>query len=132
MNYLLILFFAGVIAYLLVMILSALKHLRLKKSRKSRTLEDFTAEFEDLGIVNSKAIELVYQDLEKLVGFSISIEDDLEKTLGLLPEDFEASLERRARSLGVENIWESPYTKRFPLRTTRDYVLLLDEILRKV
>ena len=131
MNYLLILLVVCVIAYLLLMIRSALKYLRLKKSRKFRTLADFTEEFENLEIANSKAIELVYNDLEKLVGFPVSIEDDLEQTLGLLPEDFEASLEKRARTLGVENIFESPFTKRFPLRTTRDYVFLIDEILRR-
>ena len=132
MNYLLILLIVAVAAYILLMIRSALKERRLKKSRKSKTLADFTAEFEELEIANSKAIEIVYEDLEKLVGFPVSIEDDLEQTLGLLPEDLEDSLEKRARILGVENIWESPYTKRFPLRTTLDYVLLIDEILRNV
>ena len=130
MNILLILFFVAVAAYLLLMIRSALKHRKLKKSRKSKTLADFTAEFEDLEIANAKAIELVYEDLEKLVGLPVSIEDDLEQTLGLLPEDFEDSLEKRARSLGVGNVWESPYTQRFPLRTVGDYVLFLDEILK--
>ena len=132
MDYLLIFLVIAVVAYLLLMIRSGLKLQRLKKSRKSRTLADFTAEFEDMEIVNPKAIEMVYEDLEKLVGYPVSIEDDLEQTLGLLPEDFEASLERRARSLGVKNIWESSYTQRFPLRTTLDYVLFLDEILRRM
>ena len=130
MNYLLILLIVAVAAYLLLMIRSELKHRKRKKSRISKTLADFTAEFEDLEIANAKAIELVYGDLEKLVGYPVSIEDDLEQTLGLLPEDFEDSLEKRARTLGVENIWESPYTQRFPLRTVGDYVLFLDEILK--
>jgi len=126
----LILVIALVVAYIFFMFRTALNQRVMIKARRSRTLADFLAEFEESNAANLKAIEFAYEDLEKLVGYSVKKTDELESALGLLPEDFESVLEERSRSLGVENIYRSQYARRFPLLTVGDYVLLLDEILK--
>lgn len=116
----LILVIALVVAYIFFMFRTALNQRVMIKARRSRTLADFLAEFEESNAANLKAIEFAYEDLEKLVGYSVKKTDELESTLGLLPEDFESVLEQRSRSLGVENIYRSQYARRFPLLTVGD------------
>lgn len=97
-------------------------------ARQGVNVESFIKEFEGTPYPRP-AVEAAYADLSALSGLPIQRKDELEKTLGLLPEDFEAVLEKRCRSLGGNDVRKSPHVSRFPLKTAEDYVEFLSVVM---
>jgi hypothetical protein len=54
--------------------------------------------------------------------------DDLEKTLGFLPEVMSELVEKRCQNLGLGDVWKSPHASMFPLKTAEDYVRFLSAV----
>lgn len=71
------------------------------------------------------AVVAAYEDLFLLAAMPVLRGDDIEKTLGVLPEDFERVFVARCRSLGIVNPLEALGAEWFPVRTAEDYVRLL-------
>ena len=131
MNYLLLIFLTVFSVFLLLMLRSLYHQQRLRLSRKSWSFEDFESEYSQSDGMSKLAIQYAYDDLTKLVGYPVGRRDDLESTLGLLPEDFEDILEKRAQSLGIADVYNSYYAQLFPVKTVDDYVHFIDKILEE-
>lgn len=103
---------------------------RFGRLRQSRTggSQPFLREFSDAGI-ESSVLEMVYQDITSETKIPPRRADDLEATLGLIPEDFERVVEQRCRKLGHTDIWRPPYDAHFPLKTPEDYARFLMAII---
>lgn len=117
-----------VLCYGLLMLRSALVRRRIVSARRNETVESFIREFE--GTRWSKPIlEMAYEDLAKLAQMPVRRTDDLEKTLGVLPEDFGDMLASRCRKLGLSDVEKSSHAALFPLKTAEDYVRFLSEVM---
>jgi hypothetical protein len=115
------------LAYGALVVRGVLARNRILRDRRGATLEDFVREFEKSGYSRT-ALEAAYQDLAKLAQMPIRRADDLEKTLGLLPEDFEAMFEKRCANLGIGDVWKSSHASMLPLKTAEDYVRFLSVV----
>jgi hypothetical protein len=116
-----------VLAYGALIVRGTLTRRRILRDRRGVNVENFVEEF--VGSEYSRAVlEMAYQDLGALAQMPVRRTDDLEMTLGLLPEDFEAMIENRCRNLGLNDVWKSPHASLFPLKTTEDYVRFLSVI----
>jgi hypothetical protein len=98
-------------------------------ARKDETLDSFIRRL-DAKPYGRNAIEAAYADLTAAVGFSVVPHDDLEKDLGLWPEDFEDIVNARCEEQGVEDVFQTAYASLFPLWTVEDYVRFVDELMR--
>ena len=115
-------------AYGVLMVWSTLRLRRMMNARKNYTIEDFTSALREKNY-DLKAVEAAYTDLEESRGFPPFPQDDLEQTLGFLPEDFEDMLEARAQQLGVLDVPNSSYASLFPLISVEDYVRFLSTVI---
>jgi hypothetical protein len=118
-----------VIGFISLMMWSNARRHRTVAERSHITLASFINEFLDSGY-SQRAIETAYIDLSGLCQHPVLRRDSLEKTLGLLPEDFDCMLETRCKELGVVDVWKSPYAKLFPLKIVEDYVRFLSEVMK--
>ncbi len=103
---------------------------RTAVSHANATLTSLTDEFAD-GDYDRQAIRTAYEDVTKLCGHGVFRKDDLERTLGILPEDFEDVFQRRCQSLGIGDVWSAPYAEMMPVRTVEDYVRFLTFVMRE-
>lgn len=101
---------------------------RTLRGRQGATIVDFVQEFDEAAY-SKTVLEMAYQDLADLAQMPIRRADDLEKTLGLLQEDFTDKLEKRCKGLGVDDVWKSPHASLFPLKTAEDYVRFLSAVI---
>lgn len=97
--------------------------------RANVTLASFIDEFTGIDC-NARAIRAAYGDVTKLCGHGVFRKDELERTLGIDPEDFQDVFDKRCKQLGVADVWKSPYAKLFPLKTVEDYVRFLSEVMK--
>jgi hypothetical protein len=102
---------------------------RVKRPRKAVTFESFYQMLSSKGY-SREAIELAWQDTTSWTRHPILPADRFYDTFGMTWEEFDPMAEERCRKLGVEDIYESPYTSEFPIDTVEDYVRLLSAILR--
>lgn len=119
-----------VLGYGLLLLRARSRHTRACAERKGITVHAFVDEFRGTSYAQ-EAIEAAYSDLAALSGMPIRRADDLEETLGLLPEDFERMLEHRCRAWGLADVGKSSHASMFPLRTTEDYVRFLSQVINE-
>lgn len=119
---------ALVIGYGAVILVSSVRRSRIKIARAGFSPESFAEEFEK-DACSQGAIKMAYTDLTELSGIPVCRNDDLEKMLGLLPEDFELMFEERCRRLGLIDVWQSPHAALLPLKTAEDYVRFLSAVM---
>ncbi len=119
-------------SYCILMLRSALHHRRARIARANVTLQGFFEEFAGTSY-ESKAIETAYNDIVNLYRSPVHRTDDLEKTLGILPEAFEDMLEERCHKIGMtlSEMLKSPYAHHLPVQTVEDYVRFLSEVMRR-
>ena len=122
----------GVLAvgYWLLMQRTKARHSKMTAARQGVNVESFIKEFEGTPY-GRPALEAAYADLTNLAHVPVRRSDDLEKTLGFLPEDFDDMLEKRCRSLGLVDVGKSPHAALFPLKTVEDYVRFLAAIMKE-
>jgi hypothetical protein len=99
----------------------------ISDARRADTLEKFVMEFGNTSW-NRPIIEMAHADLMSVSGIPPRRNDNLERALGLLPEDFERLVQKRCTQLGVSDIWKSPHKSLLPLHTVEDYVRFLSLI----
>jgi len=116
------------LGYGLLMLRARSRHRKACAERDGITVEGFIKEFRGTSYAH-EAIETAYADLSALSRLPIRRSDDLEKTLGFLPEDFERMIENRCRALGLANVWKSSHASMFPLKTAEDYVRFLSLVM---
>jgi hypothetical protein len=116
------------LAYGALVVRGSLMRKRILRGRHGATVDDFVREFDGSGY-SRPTLEMAYQDLAKLAQMPVRRADDLEKTLGFLPEDFEAMFEKRCDNLGLVDVWKSPHASMLPLKTAEDYVRFLSAVV---
>lgn len=116
------------IGYWLLFVRAKSRHSKMLIARDGVTLDSFVQEFANTPYTRA-ALEAAYADLSKISLLPIRRADELEKTLGLLPEDFDDMLEKRCRSLGLVDLRQSQHTALFPLKTAEDYVRFLSAVM---
>lgn len=116
--------------YLVLVIRARRKRAELVQLRVDHGMGDFLKEFEDASYEEA-ILEMAYDDLSKAAQMHVRRKDDLEKTLGFLPEDFEDLIISRCQKLGVADCQKSPAATLFPLKTVEDYVRFLDLVSKK-
>jgi hypothetical protein len=128
MNYGVLIIGLLAVGYGVLMFRSHQQRAQIKRSRVGDCLEKFVKEFDGLHLSRC-ALDMAHMDLVNLAKMPVRRSDDLEKTLGFVPEDFERMVEKRCRQLGVLDVWKSRYIAHFPLKTVEDYVRLLGAIM---
>lgn len=114
--------------YGLLVLRAKSREAKMRVERDGVNVESFIREFEGSPYDRS-VLETAYSDLAELSRLPVRKGDDLEKTLGFLPEDFERVLEKRCRALGVDDVQKSPHASLFPLKTAEDYVRFLSAVM---
>lgn len=117
-----------VLAYATLALRGILASKRIARSRRGDNVDTFAREFEGSGL-NRSVLEMAYTDLVTVAKLPVRRNDDLEKALGLLPEEFELVIEERCQNLGVIDVWESPHASKFPLKTVEDYARFLAAVV---
>jgi hypothetical protein len=118
------------VGYGFLMLKSNSQRARIKAERADTTVENFVREFDGSSYAH-EALKTAYTDLTQLSGLPVRRADDLEKTLGLLPEDFERMFEKRCRQLGLADVWKSSHKALLPLKTAEDYVRFLSVVINE-
>ena len=116
-------------AYGLLIVWSSSQAARTRDARKNYTLEAFKRALSDKNY-DPKAVEGAYKDLVQSRGHPAFPQDELERTLGFLPEDFEDMLDARAQQLGVLDVLNSSYASLFPINSVEDYVRFLSAVIQ--